>query len=47
MNWRAPGLATVSFAISFAAWGLIGGEAPISPKPHASAKRMIATAQVA
>jgi MFS transporter, NNP family, nitrate/nitrite transporter len=29
MNWRALGLATVSFAISFAAWGLIGGLAPV------------------
>jgi NNP family nitrate/nitrite transporter-like MFS transporter len=28
MNWRALALATVSFAISFAAWGLIGGLAP-------------------
>jgi NNP family nitrate/nitrite transporter-like MFS transporter len=29
MNWRALALATVSFAISFAAWGLIGGLAPV------------------
>ncbi len=29
MTWRALTLATVSFAISFAAWGLIGGLAPI------------------
>jgi NNP family nitrate/nitrite transporter-like MFS transporter len=29
MNWRALGLATISFAISFAAWGLIGGLAPV------------------
>ena len=29
MNWRALVLATLSFAISFAAWGLIGGLAPI------------------
>src|SRR5215204_5845375 len=29
MNWRALILATVSFAVSFAAWGLVGGLAPI------------------
>ena len=29
MNWRALALATVSFGISFAAWGLIGGLAPV------------------
>ncbi len=29
MNWTALTLATLSFAISFAAWGLIGGLAPI------------------
>ena len=29
MNWRALALATVSFAISFAAWGLVGGLAPV------------------
>ncbi len=29
MNWRALVLATISFAISFAAWGLVGGLAPI------------------
>ena len=29
MNWRALGLATISFTISFAAWGLIGGLAPV------------------
>ena len=29
MNWRALVFATVSFAISFAAWGLVGGLAPI------------------
>ena len=29
MNWRALSLATVSFAISFAAWGLIGALAPV------------------
>lgn len=29
MNWRALLLATISFAISFAAWGLIGALAPI------------------
>src|SRR6187431_2566056 len=29
MNWRALVLATLSFAISFAAWGLIGGLAPV------------------
>jgi len=29
MNWRALILATLSFAISFAAWGLVGGLAPI------------------
>ena len=29
MNWRALILATLSFVISFAAWGLIGGLAPI------------------
>jgi nitrate/nitrite transporter NarK len=29
MNWRALLLATISFAVSFAAWGLIGGLAPI------------------
>ncbi len=29
MNWRALVLATLSFVISFAAWGLIGGLAPI------------------
>jgi len=29
MNWRALALATVSFAVSFAAWGLIGGLAPV------------------
>src|SRR6187431_666957 len=29
MNWRALTLATVSFTISFAAWGLIGGLAPV------------------
>ena len=29
MNWRALILATLSFAISFAAWGLIGGLAPV------------------
>ena len=29
MNWRATTLATLSFAISFAAWGLVGGLAPI------------------
>ena len=28
-NWRALGLATISFAISFAAWGLVGGLAPL------------------
>jgi NNP family nitrate/nitrite transporter-like MFS transporter len=27
--WRALTLATISFALSFAAWGLIGGLAPI------------------
>jgi nitrate/nitrite transporter NarK len=29
MNWRALVLATFSFALSFAAWGLIGGLAPV------------------
>src|SRR6476659_8304552 len=29
MNWRSLILATVSFAVSFAAWGLIGGLAPV------------------
>jgi NNP family nitrate/nitrite transporter-like MFS transporter len=29
MNWRALALATISFAISFAAWGLVGGLAPV------------------
>src|SRR6478736_4256960 len=29
MNWRALLLATISFAVSFAAWGLIGGLAPV------------------
>ena len=29
MNWRALILATVSFAMSFAAWGLIGALAPV------------------
>src|SRR6187402_2300142 len=29
MNWRALILATLSFAISFAAWGLVGGLAPV------------------
>jgi hypothetical protein len=29
MNWRALLLATLSFTISFAAWGLIGGLAPV------------------
>src|SRR6188768_2218153 len=29
MNWRALVLATISFAISFAAWGLVGGLAPV------------------
>ncbi len=29
MNWRALTLATVSFALSFAAWGLVGGLAPV------------------
>jgi len=29
MSWRALALATLSFAISFAAWGLIGGLAPV------------------
>ncbi|HEX8030669.1 MAG TPA: MFS transporter [Vicinamibacterales bacterium] len=29
MNWRALSLATLSFAVSFAAWGLIGGLAPV------------------
>src|SRR5688572_21127719 len=29
MNWPALILATLSFAISFAAWGLIGGLAPV------------------
>ena len=29
MNWRALILATLSFAVSFAAWGLIGGLAPV------------------
>jgi NNP family nitrate/nitrite transporter-like MFS transporter len=29
MNWRALILATISFAVSFAAWGLIGALAPI------------------
>ena len=29
MNWRALVLATISFAVSFAAWGLIGALAPI------------------
>ena len=29
MNWPALILATLSFAISFAAWGLVGGLAPI------------------
>ena len=29
MNWRPLSLATISFAISFAAWGLIGGLAPV------------------
>jgi len=29
MNWRALILATISFAISFAAWGLIGALAPV------------------
>ena len=29
MNWRALVLATLSFAVSFAAWGLIGGLAPV------------------
>src|SRR4029453_224977 len=29
MNWRALALATFSFAFSFAAWGLIGGLAPL------------------
>ena len=29
MNWRALLLATFSFAVSFAAWGLIGGLAPV------------------
>ena len=29
MNWRALIFATVSFALSFAAWGLVGGLAPI------------------
>jgi NNP family nitrate/nitrite transporter-like MFS transporter len=29
MNWRALILATISFAVSFAAWGLIGGLAPV------------------
>ena len=29
MNWRALTLATLSFAVSFAAWGLIGGLAPV------------------
>ena len=29
MNWRALTLATISFAVSFAAWGLVGGVAPI------------------
>lgn len=28
-NWRALGLATISFALSFAAWGLVGGLAPV------------------
>jgi MFS transporter, NNP family, nitrate/nitrite transporter len=28
-NWRALILATLSFAVSFAAWGLIGGLAPV------------------
>ena len=29
LNWRALTLATVSFAVSFAAWGLVGGLAPV------------------
>ena len=29
MNWRALSLATISFAVSFAAWGLIGALAPV------------------
>src|SRR4051812_15472625 len=29
MNWRSLTLATISFAVSFAAWGLIGGLAPV------------------
>ena len=29
LNWRALMLATVSFAVSFAAWGLIGALAPV------------------
>ena len=29
MNWRALILATLSFAVSFAAWGLVGGLAPL------------------
>jgi nitrate/nitrite transporter NarK len=29
MNWRALILATVSFAVSFAAWGLVGALAPV------------------
>lgn len=29
MNWRALILATLSFAVSFAAWGLVGGLAPV------------------
>ena len=29
MNWRALTLATISFAVSFAAWGLVGGLAPV------------------
>ena len=27
--WRALTLATISFALSFAAWGLVGGLAPV------------------
>ena len=29
MNWRPLTLATISFAISFAAWGLVGSLAPV------------------
>jgi NNP family nitrate/nitrite transporter-like MFS transporter len=35
MNWRALGLATISFAVSFAAWGLIGALAPMFAQLYA------------